>query len=212
MEPPMSARLLFEVALRILGMWYVFASIVGLASTVASWQLIAGSIGGQNVGGYVLLEALILAVQLAMSVALIRWAPAIAARFYPADSSLPDAENPESRLRVGPGDVYHTACFVLGAYLLVQGVKSAGEMTIGAVSFGSQANQLARAAVIAIVDTASGLLLIFGSRGIAQFLSNLRYDPDSIPRQQFSIKLLLIITFIVAVILGVIRMITVGGL
>lgn len=202
----MSARLLIEVALRVLGLWFLLNSVVTMTET-ASWHLANVLAGGSDVGTHFLvLSGVAVAVQLALGVMLIRWAPGMAARFYP-----PDAEKPEPQIRVGPGDIYQTACFVLGVYLLVRGVESVGRLAIGALSF-SPGPQLASVAVSAMVYTASGLLLIFGSRRIGQLVSNLRYDPDSIPQQQFSLKLLLIITGLVAVILGVIRMISVGGL
>jgi hypothetical protein len=201
----MSARLLMEVALRVLGIWFLLSSIVTM-TPMASYYLANVSLGGL---GVLISYGVAFVVQLALGVMLIRWAPSMAARFYPLD-----ADEPEPQIRVGPGDIYHTACFVLGVYLLVLGVESSGRWAVGALptSFGMQGSQLANIAVSAIVYTASGLLLIFGSRRIGQWMSNLRYDPDSIPQQQFSLKLLLIITGVVAVILGAIRMITVGGL
>jgi hypothetical protein len=144
------------------------------------------------------------AVQLALSIALIRWAPIIAGRFYPSD-----AQAPEASTRFSAGDIYHTVCFVLGAYLLVQGSVSWGNLTVAAFSAGS-GHQLASAALTAIVYTASGLLLVLGARRIGQLVSSLKHDPESIPQQQFSLKLLLTIAVLVAVVLGVLRMLAVG--
>jgi hypothetical protein len=42
-------------------------------------------------------------------------------------------------------------------------------------------------------------------------MSNLRYDPDTIPKQQVSLALLLLAILAFAVILGVIRAFTHGG-
>ena len=206
----MTARVLFEVALRILGLWILYTAITAMTS-MTSWYFAIEPTGAIDVTTYLVLTGFFVAVHLALGVTLIGWALGIAARFYPPDSLLSDATNSEPQRRVGPGDIYHTACFVLGVCLLVPGIQSASEFATGAVSIGWQTNQLAHLAVSAVVYTTSGLLLIFGSRRIANLMSSLQYDPDSIPRQQFSIKMLLIITVAVAVILGVIRMITVGG-
>jgi hypothetical protein len=192
----MSARLLLEVALRLLGFWFLFDSIVNTVTSAAWYMAAAGAVGGfeayylSRLGAY-------LAVTLPLSLVLIRWAPNIAIRFYPVDLQIS-----EPQARIGPGDLYHTACFALGAYLLVRGIEFTGQLAIAAVT---SRGELSNMAVGAMIYTLSGLLLIFGAREIGQFFTNLRYDPDSIPQQQFSLKLLLIITVAVAVILVVIR-------
>ncbi|MCI0333153.1 MAG: hypothetical protein L0228_08020 [Planctomycetes bacterium] len=200
----MSARLLLEVALRILGLW-LLASTISTVTFMASWYVADGGATGGVGLNYLVSTGAYAVVQSALGIALIRWAPNISARFYPSD-----VQESEPQIHVGPGDIYHTACFVLGVYLLVLGVDFSGKLAIEGLSTG-WGNQLASAAVSAIVYTASSLLLIFGSRRIGQLVSNLQYDPDSIPQQQFSLRLLLIITVLVAVILGVIRLISVPG-
>jgi hypothetical protein len=137
--------------------------------------------------------------------ALVYGAPAVAGRFYPRDSL-----NEESRLAVGPGDIYRTACFVLGAYLLVSTARPAGLLVSNAVSGSWQPNQLAAEAVTAVVYMFSGLLLVFGSHRIAEMLSSLRYDPDTVPRQQISLAMLLIVLVLIAVVLGVARRLSLG--
>ena len=160
----MTARLLFEVALRILGLIFLFSAVFTL-TTIMSWYFATVPTAGIDVETYLMLTCITVAVHLALGVVLIWWAPCIAARFYPPDSLLPDATSPQPQRRVGPGDVYHTACFVLGVCLLVEGVQSAGKFTIQAFSVVWQPSQLAHFAVSAIVFTASGLLLIFGRGG-----------------------------------------------
>ena len=63
-----------------------------------------------------------------------------------------------------------------------------------------------------VVYVATGVLLVFGSQRISELLLNLRYDPDTIPKQQLSIAMLLILVVLFAVILGVIRRMSLGGL
>ena len=70
---------------------------------------------------------------------------------------------------------------------------------------------MAADAITAAVYLATGLVLVFGSQRIGQFMSNLRYDPDTIPKQQVSLALLLLAILAFAVILGVIRAFTRGG-
>ena len=56
------------------------------------------------------------------------------------------------------------------------------------------------------------LFFSFGSRRIGQLFANLRYDPDTIPKQQVSLAFLLLLVLAVSLILGVIRTFTFGSL
>ena len=196
-----TGRLLTEVGLRLIGLWYVFAAIESLVNSVS--YLFYAYLGSQaNFNVFPSLVAVVVAfTQFGIAFVIIRWAPRVAARFYPGEVA-----TPEPRLAVGPGDIYHTACFILGAYCLVQGATFG---VMGAIQFatGQSGTPIQYAGAGVLVYTASGLLLIFGARPIAEFIGGIRHDPDSIPNQQFSLKMLLIVTGIVAVILGVARMI-----
>ena len=55
------------------------------------------------------------------------------------------------------------------------------------------------------VRIVAGVLLIFGSSTIGRLLANLRYDPDTIPKQQLSIAMLLVLLVLFAVVLAIIR-------
>ena len=57
-----------------------------------------------------------------------------------------------------------------------------------------------------------GGLLVFGSQRIAEVLTGLRYDPDTIPKQQISIAALIIALVVIAVVLGVVRRLSVGAI
>jgi hypothetical protein len=204
----MSARVLLEIALRVFGIWYVFLAVNSLLSSAS---LVVGSllsIPGTNLGNPFIAGGffVVFLVQLLLGGALIYGAPAIAVRFYP-----PGGESETPRVSVGPGDVYRTACFVLGAYLLVQATEAAGRIVIFELSEYGTRDQVAAYSIKAMVSLASGLVLVFGSRKITEMLASLRYDPETIPQQKFSIAILLAVLAFVAVVLGVTRMIVVGG-
>ena len=196
-----TGRLLTEVGLRLIGLWYVFAAIESLVNSVS--YLFYGYLGPApfnfNVVASVVAVVVALA-QFAIALVIIRWAPKIAARFYRAEAHLHDL-----RLAIGPGDIYHTACFMLGTYCLIQGATF-GVMALAYYKSAYQGMPIQYSGAAVLVYSASGLLLIFGARPIAEFIGRIRHDPNSIPNQQFSLKMLLIVTGIVAVILGVARM------
>jgi len=206
----MSARLLFEVALRVLGLWFVCNSVTSFTTAASLYLTIAWSSVTPSVPHYVVASASVTtAVQLVLGTVLIRWAPGMAARCYP-----PGAANEASQSRVGPGDVYHTACFVLGVYLLVLATEPVSRLVIAGIGRtpGWSHIRLASDAVTIVMYTVTGILLVFGSRPLSELLSNLRYNPDTIPKQQISIAVLLIIVLLFAVVLTVIRRMSLGGL
>ena len=200
----MSARLLFEVALRVLGVWFLFYSVNTLTMALASYlHLRASPMASQS---EVILVATVVspAIQVVVGAALVFFAPAVAAWFYPR--AVEDEE--ERSIRVGPGDVYRTACFVLGAYLLVQAAEPAGRLVIAAIR-GLQPWMQADLAITTVrlfAFASGGVLLVFGSRRISELMLNLRYDPDTIPKQQVSIAMLLVLIVVFGIILAVVRL------
>ncbi len=211
----MSARLLLEVALRVLGLWFALRSIITLAATAPYYLSSVWNSSIPNVAGYLVASGGTFVVQFALGAALIRWAPGISARFYP-----PDAENEEPRIGFGPGDLYRIACFVLGVYLIAQAVQPASRLTVAGFqrAFGSwNPTQVAIDTMATIIYSVLGMLLIFGSQRIGEWFSNLRYDsnrndPNTIPKPQFTIAAILILIVIFAVCFAVIRGIMVCGL
>ncbi len=211
----MSARLLLEVALRVLGLWFALHSVITLAAIAPIYLSTVWDSSIPNMTAYLVTTGVTSIVRFALGAALICWAPGIAARFYP-----PDAESEEPRIRVGPGDVYRTACFVLGVYLLVQIVQPASRLVIAGFQrpyADWQPSRLAGDAMTTIVYTVVGMFLVFGSNKIGEWFSNLRYDPNrndpnTIPKPQFTIAAILILVVIFAVCFAVIRGIMVGGL
>lgn len=194
----MSARVLFEIALRVLGLWFFFTSIVTLTAIVTV------SFSGLGPTGYLWGPAATAAAQFIIGGLLVFFAPAMSAWFYPAI-----AESEAQRAAIGPGDIYRAACFVLGAYLLVSAARPAA-LLLDTVLSGERLGRAPAEAMILVVYAGSGLLLVFGSRPIAELLSNLRYDPDTIPKQQFSLALLLTVIVVVAIALGTFRMLYPG--
>jgi hypothetical protein len=199
----MSAKLLLEVALRILGLWLLFSALPGLASSVP-WFIGEAFATSGGKFHYLASTGISFIVQALLGLVALYWAPNISARFYPSD-----IEAPQSPIRIGPGDFYHTACFVLGVYFLVRGAVAGGQAATTALAEGSR-NSATLIFVSGLVFATFGLFLVFGAGRIGQFISSIQYDPDSIPRQQFSLKLILIVTVLIAVMMGVIRVLTVG--
>jgi hypothetical protein len=194
----MSARLLFEVALRILGVWFVFTALNGIAMAASIY--LSGGLGGTGVDPtrWFFASGISVVVQSAFGLGLILCAANVAARFYPEQ-----VDATESQVRVGPGDIYHIACFVLGAFVFVLAVEPAGRIVNAGLQ--GQHYRIAGDAFTMIVFMSTGILLVFGASRIGKLLSGLRYDPDSVANQQFSVKILLILTGLVAVLLGVAR-------
>jgi hypothetical protein len=195
----MSARLLVEIALRVMGLWFFFTAIGSLTTTVS--VILSVPSGTFYIWGLIAT----IVVQLLIGGVLVFCAPAMAAWFYPTV----DEMEPTQRA-IGPGDVYRTASFVLGVYLLVAASHPAGRLLVAGRSGTTLGPSAAADAVTLVVHVASGLVLVFGSRRIAELLANLRYDPDTIPKQQLSLAMVLIFIVLVAVALGVFRIISVG--
>lgn len=196
----MSARILLEVTLRILGLWYLFTSLNNLTTTV-SFYMSGGwdSSAGDQMTNYAIAQGVSIAVQIAIGLGLIFGAPSVAARLYREET---DAG--ESPVRVGPGDIYHTACFVLGAYVLINTAAPVGRL-VSARFRGLEQGWLANDFFTVIVHTTAGLLLIFGSRRISELLLSLRHDPESVPKQRLGVSNLLTLIVFLGLLIGTIR-------
>ncbi len=206
----MSARLLLEVAIRVMGLWFALDALVGLTTQVPNYLAMMWNFPIPNVGSSILAAGLTYGLQFALGAAAVYWAPSIAARLYPTVD-----ESDELRVNIGPGDVYRTACCVLGVYLLVQALTPAGRLLIAGYNNNFviwRSGVLTSDAVTVIVNAAIGMSLVFGSGWIGRWFSSLHYDPDTIPQQRFSIAALLAAVVLFAVCLEVIRWITQDGL
>ena len=197
----MTPRDLVEVALRVMGIWFVAVAIVSLAMTISyvlsdTW----GSVLGQP--GWLLGSLVMVVAQFAVGAVLMYRAPSIAAWFYRNDSA--SAATP---VHILPGDAYHIACFVLGMYLVV---RSIAEMFQGVTHLiqGGATSAYGPEVLSAAVQLLVGLALVFGAERIGRLMASLKYDPESVPRQRLSVATLLILVAAVAVVLGVIHAIS----
>ena len=97
------------------------------------------------------------------------------------------------QIAVGPGDIFRTACFVLGVYWLVRASLPAGRLVVsGFWAQGLRRCQSWRSTRSDRLRSQWHLACLWRTQ-IAELLTNLRYDPDTIPAQRFSIAMLLIV-------------------
>ena len=209
-----SARNLLTVALRILGFWLVCRSIIALPqiATFAMYAFQSPSPLGTEPMFSLLMMVLHLVAPLAVGTGVILLAGRISRRFYP-----PSERSADSMAfgRVGAGDLYHIASFVMGVYMLIQAVGPAvsflGRTMRGEpFAFEPWAQGGVNDMITASILSVSGLLLIFGGRGIAQVMAAVPRDSDKVPVPQFSILALLILSVVFAVVLGILRAVVVG--
>ena len=146
------------------------------------------------------------AVRGVFGILLVLCASRIGHLFYPRGNE-PDGTSESKSL--GPGHVYRIGSFLLGVCVLVQAVRPAALTVVALMSAKSgvyvQWQDHVSEAVEASVLILIAMGLIFGSRGLARLFESLRYDPDDIPTQQFTIRLLLFVILVVAVMLGLIK-------
>jgi hypothetical protein len=76
------------------------------------------------------------------------------------------------------------------------------------MSTGLAADRAARAFVTFVIYVGGGLSLMFGGQKIGEWMAAIKYDPESVPKQQFSIRLLLVVTVMIALVLGIVRIAT----
>ncbi len=205
----MSTRLLLEMAIRVLGLWFVFTGISSLASNFVLLTVLSSSVPLAP-AQWLIWTAVPVVVQGVLGAALIWWAPWIASRFYPAGP-----EESPLHFNVGPGDVYRVACFVAGVCFLVHTAEPASRLVASLMQSGPSKRlspQEVADSMATMVYAVAGVILVFGSRRIGELLSNLRYDPNTVPQQQFSLAILLVLVLLFALILGTIRWWTFGHL
>ncbi len=196
----MSARLILEVALRVLGFWFLLYSVDNLVNTVAVHIAFQGKPPG--VGLPVSAHLLMLTVHVGVGPLLIYLAPTISAWFY-----APRCDNDSNVIHVGPRDVYRIACFVLGAYLLVQTAAPASRIALTAIRdprFVWTKGQLVSDALVLAVNTSAGLFLVFGSMPISKYLSN-STDAVGIPPHRLTLGMMIAMLAVFAIILALLR-------
>ena len=205
-EHSTSARNLLTVALQVLGFWLVCRSLIELPHIT-----VYAMYGSQRLP-IALTMILRSGAPLVVGVAVILLAGRISRRFYPASDRTAD---PIAFGRVGAGDLYHVASYVLGIYFLVTAagyainiLRLVMENQPAGINLwtGHEAVMLLTASIYSV----TGLILIFGCRGIAQAMSAVPRDSDEVPVPQFSIRMLLILGVAFAIVLGVLRAVIVG--
>lgn len=145
-----------------------------------------------------------LMVIIAISIALFLFAPWIARFMTRREGSKEGSIVFQS---VGPGDLYHIACFALGIYVYVNAVDPLVHALFGFLTEPSLALQNHTVAMLieGVILLAVGTGLVFGARGIARFLGRLGHDPGDIPAQQFSLRVILIVVVGIAILLAIIK-------
>jgi len=201
----MPARGLMIVALRILGIWLLVSSIAEGLLTAAFWTTSSSSLPGQAVWSQWLALALALLVKPVLAIGLIYWARLFSYRFYPKE----EEESTELTFgKIGSGDLYRIACFILGVYVVVQALPYLVRITVSLFekSMTWNATRIGEAVLLICAYGALSLFLILGSRGVARFMNSLRHDPDEIPNPQFTVRLLLAGILFMAVIFSLLRL------
>lgn len=209
-----SARNLLTVALQILGFWLVCRSIIALPqiAAYAMYAFPSPNPSGIDPVFVLLMMVLQLGAPLVVGIGVILLAGRISRRVYPASDRTADSI---AFGRVGAGDLYHIASFVMGVYMLIQAVEPVvrflgGTMGAGPFSMEPWARGGVHDMITAAIYGVSGLVLIFGGPGIAQAMAAVPRDSDKVPVPQFSIRMLLILGVVFAIVLGVLRAVIVG--
>jgi len=201
----MHARTLFEVLLRVLGMfllaWAFDRLLQSIVQALYLWSLFARTSAEWIGPAYVLFTGL---AMLSAGLFLLLRAPRIAAKTYP------EARAESEPLRfgaIGAGDLYRITSFGIGIVFVVFALAAAGRAAVGLAldSSASWSNRDITDLATFAVYGLSGLVLVFGSRQIGTWMATLRYDPDTIPAQQFSLRMLLIVITLVGVAFAALR-------
>jgi len=200
----LTEKRLLIVALRAIGLWFIVAGIAAVAANVGQllvWPLRQFPMAPSDV---IAMAVSILGPALVPPIAgilLVAFAEGIARRFYP---EAPAASGEIRFGRIGVGDLFRIASFLLGVHLLVEAAAPAGRI-IALMMLRGDPVRIVGDALHSGVCTAAGIVLIFGAKQIGRWLAGLRYDPNALPRQQVSIQGLLAWVLAVAIALALIR-------
>ena len=211
-----SARNLLTVALRVFAFWLVCKSVIDLPQIGVYLLYVFQSPNPLGTGTdpvfVVLMMILQLGAPLVVGIGVILLAGRISRRFYPPSAP---AADPIVFGRVGAGDLYYVASFMMGIYILIQAVAPAVSVLAGSMggeplSIEPWSDSGVHGIITVAIYSVSGLFLIFGARGIAQAMTAVPRDSDEVPLPQFSIRILLILGVAFAIVLGVLRAVIVG--
>jgi len=205
----MAARQVLTVALRVMALWFMFWAIEASSTAIASMSvlLLPGVRESVSIPRVPILATTLIPifVRFILGVGLLVYSSRIASRLYP---ELGEAGQQVKFGSVGAGDVYRIASFLLGVYVLLEAVRPAVHGFVALIQYERSRTIPVHAIpdlVVACVFVLAGLFLIFGARRVAEVFENVRYDPNTIPAQQFSLRLLLLVILICAALLGMIR-------
>jgi len=206
----MRLRDLALVGLRLIAVWIVCNDIVHFAWTfyIIISLLLGDSLGvGGAEWGFVLAQPIGFALRLVLvAVPLFIYAPRLAD--WICRDVAHDGQGPATGA-LGAGSLYHVACIVTGLWLLSCAIAPGMRVLASLVSQGGmtlRGNEDKVAALSqSVVFLVFGVSLIFGSRGLSRLLASLGHDPDNVPAQQFSLRLLLALVIGVAVLLFALR-------
>ncbi len=192
------------VALRVMGLWFIFGGIclIPMAVSTFFWGPQGSMTAGQHL--WLSLSGMIpVAVRIVVGVLVVAFSGWIVSKFYPP----PAADSGEIRFgKVGAGDLFRIACFVLGIYAMLQAVPSAVRLADELMAAGPHTGgRVIQDAVHTGIYLVSGLILVFGAKGIARWMASLRYDADTVPKQQVSLLFLMGIVLLIAIVLGLMR-------
>jgi len=200
------------IVIRIFALW-VLVQAAGQFLTSSIWLIMIAiqtglvAVGSPNSQEVALIVALIfVVVYAALAVALFLSAPRVARVVCIGQTN---ASTVIDVTRIRAGQAYHIATFVTGIIMLGTAIQPAltGVSNLlsirGLSNFGAAygAINLVTAALRAVV----GVFLVFGSKQIAIWLASLRYDPDHVPNQRISLRVLLVLATVIAVVLILMR-------
>jgi len=202
----MTLRELTMVGLRIVAIWIGVSALTVLPSLAYGIaELVTGGMsrfGGVRESWLMVGSPLLVGVLHAgIGVVLFVMAPRLARSV--SRGSDPDFE-PAKVKSIRPGDLYHIAAFLMGIYVLVRSISPGARAAVAMVDRTAGA-AYAALLVEAVVFLAFGAALILGGRGIAAFFASLGHDPDNVPAQQFSMRVILAVVIGTAILLGIIR-------
>jgi len=209
-----SARNLLTVAIRILGFWLVCKSVIALPQVAAYAMFAFQSSNPLRANPISMLLMMVVQVggPAAVGIPVILLAERISRRLYPSSDHTADSI---AFGRVGAGDLYHIASFMMGVYMLSQAAEPGLRFltgTMGDTPFSM--DPWGRGGVFGLILAAgysvSGIVLIFGARGIAHAMAAVPRNSDEVPAPQFGIRALLLLGVLFAVVLGILRAVLVG--
>jgi hypothetical protein len=202
----MTLRELTLVGLRIVAIWMVVSALTVLPTLAYGIVEIAtrGTSRFRGIGGSWIIVGgplFVAMTRAGIGVLLFVLAPRLT-RLVCGDRG-PDCE-PAKVESIRAGDLYHVAAFLMGIYVLVRAVSPGVRALVAMVEQADRTRYVA-SLVESIVLLVLGGALVLGARGAAAFFGNLGYDPDNVPAQQFSVRVVLFAIVGIAVLLVAIR-------